>query len=99
MDPSGRVLPHIQKFAEHYLFTKLLDYRDEQEFRLAVYRSDLKSVLKFHVAYGNCLKGIVLGFRLNEVYLPLYRNFAKTFGCSLEQMNWYNGNPSLIRLV
>jgi len=75
-----------------YAFTKLKDYRDEQEYRLVVVPETL---YKFELSYMDSLVGIIAGYRFPEIYKVSIEKYAKENNCFLFYMSWTNGKPSL----
>lgn len=73
-----------------YVFTKHLDYRDENEYRIAVYsRSEV------FVDYGNSIKTVVLGDRFPRAYKVNICVLATKLGIRIHQLRWINGNPDV----
>jgi hypothetical protein len=84
---------HLEKNIDAMYFIKGEDWRDEDEFRIAI--NTLSKEGFEYIDISNSLKGIVLGEAFPEVYKPalkyvLDRNFKDVF---VSKLKWSNGHP------
>jgi hypothetical protein len=78
-----------------FLFTKYENYKHEQEFRMVIHNSNFQNRKIIDVDYGNSLKGIILGCRFKDVYLPSLNSVIVKYNIPIFQINWFNGRPSI----
>jgi len=83
------------KNSKHYIFTKLEDYKDEHEYRIALVIEDIDEDDAFYIEYKDAIAGIILGEKFNNVYLVKVKKITKEKNIMLYKMNWYNGKPSI----
>ena len=81
---------YIRSNIPQLFFTKLLDWRDEIEYRTMVYDDGTKPIF---VPIANCLKGIMLGSDFPSVYVPLVQQMGKDLGVKIGQISWHEGIP------
>jgi len=90
-------IDRIRENAQAYLFTKLEDYKDEQEYRIVLYSS--KGFLdgeSAYVRFGDALQCVILGCSFPNVYEQNIITFSKKkieFG--VVKLNWIHGMPNL----
>lgn len=86
--PSNRV----KLFCEAYLFTKLKDYENENEYRICIYDdTDSKNIL---VNVKEAFRGIILGYNFPDVYLSVIKMFSDQLKIPVVRANWFRGKPS-----
>jgi hypothetical protein len=73
-----------------YAFTKHLDYRDENEYRIAIL-SDNDVIIDC----GTSIKAVILGDRFPSAYAINILDASKRLGIEVCQLKWINGNPEL----
>jgi len=82
----------IEKYHEEYYFTKHIDYRDENEFRLVVI-SDEECPLELPIQ--DSLRGVIVGIDSPKRTWPVVQKLS--IGCNEKAkcgfMSWQNGNP------
>lgn len=78
-----------------FLFTKYENYKHEQEFRMVIHNSSFQNKKSIDVEYGDSLKGIILGCRFKDVYLPSLNSVIDKYSIPIFQINWFNGRPSI----
>ena len=86
----------IQKNYESYLFCKLLDYRDEQEYRICLYSDSFKEKDVCEVDYLDALEAIILGCKFPKAYWTNTDHYQKKLGVPAFYMQWLNGVPVII---
>jgi hypothetical protein len=86
----------IKKHWKHYYFRKLRDWRDEEEFRIVIVDN---SVDYIYIDIKNALKGIIVGYQFNDVYLPSLRTIVDDINVRLGRMVWYHGIAQMIELL
>jgi hypothetical protein len=75
-----------------FLFTKLSDWETEMEYRFA-FCAD--RVGPMDVPYGNTLKAVVLGYAVDNVYLPALEPLCDSAHAAIFRLSWVNGFPRL----
>lgn len=74
-DVNVDIKQSAKQHAKNKIFTKSFDYRDESEYRLAIF-----NVLEeIYLPIENCLFGVILGYKLNKVYQELISKQLKSF--------------------
>ena len=84
---------YIRKNIQSLFFTKLLDWRDEMEYRAMVYDDRKEAVFS---SITNCLKGIVLGHKFPVADIPLVQEYGRKYGSKVGQLQWPDGIPSYV---
>lgn len=80
---------------EAYFFTKLNDYRDEQEFRICVYseeKADQEHITEF---FGDSLQAIILGCKFPKAYELNIKQFSECHNIPVFQLSWHSGSPDI----
>lgn len=90
INPSQR----LKKFAKAYLFTKLKDYENEQEYRICIY--DGKKTSEIKVDISEAIEGIIIGFKFPKTYLPAIKDISNRLQIPITQVNWFRGHPSFM---
>ena len=89
----------LQRIKEHekgYLFNKLEDFVDEQEFRVAIYEEkDVFSYISIH----DCIKGVIMGDKFLENNTLAVEYHSKRNSFELFEMRWYLGKPKINEFV
>lgn len=75
------------------LFRKHIDYRDEAEFRVVILDPD-RRVQELDVR--RILKGIIVGDRIPEVYIPLIRQLCADLDIEVLQARWTQSDPKWV---
>lgn len=90
----------IKKYQKGYLFSKLEDYRDEQEYRIAVYNESFIEERSDFVLFpiGDSIQAIILGCNFLEVFKININDFSKKHHFDVFQIDWYKDNINLTRL-
>ena len=86
----------IRENVDRLFFTKLLDWRDEKEYRAMIYDERTSPVF---AAIGSCLKGIVLGPEFPPVYYPIAKEFGRRYAVDIGVLNWMAGSPGCVTLL
>lgn len=86
---------YIKKYIAQLLFTKLEDYRDESEYRFAIYSNHFKSKNEIYINLSNTLEGIILGAKYPKEYIINVFEYSKKTGIPIFGIDWENGKPSI----
>lgn len=86
---------YIHDNLEGYLFLKLEDYRDEQEYRIVLYSKYFNNKDEVLINYLDSLEGIILGCKFPQVYIEMVMEFCKRLKVNLYYLFWSNGEPYL----
>jgi hypothetical protein len=81
----------LKKYAKAYLFSKLKDYENEQEYRICI--NDGFNTSHIDVDISNALQGIILGSKFPDVYLPVIEKIAKKAKIPVVKVDWLRGIP------
>lgn len=81
----------VHSHVKDYLFTKILDYVDEQEYRFCLYSDTFKKDESFLIDYADSLEGIILGYNFPGVYMINIRELAKLNRIPVFKMTWFIG--------
>ena len=88
----------FRKYEKLFFRTKLLDYRDEQEFRIIVVNSPSDSEY-IYVDILSSLVGIVVGTDFHPQYFKLIHSFLTKYpGISASRLDWKDGYPRFVDL-
>jgi hypothetical protein len=91
------IFDHIEKFKKELLFTKVLDYKDESEFRIAFYNErflkDNNSYIDFY--FKNSIKEIIVGCKFSDAYKINIKKISNDLNVPVYQLNWLDGKPVL----
>lgn len=79
---------------DKYAFTKLKDYRDEQEYRFIVVPENIIEN-DVYIEYSKSLVGIILGYKFPDVYKINIKKYSEENDCILYSMSWINGKPAI----
>jgi hypothetical protein len=85
----------IEKSIDAYLFTKLKDYRDEQEYRIAVYHETLEKLDYEKFIIKDAVLGIIIGDKCNEAYDVNFEDIKGRYDINIFRMSWFKGTPHL----
>lgn len=83
---------YIKKHAQAIFFLKVKDYRDEQEFRIAVHGG---SSGYLYVPFDSALRAVILGVDFPLGLIPAARYFCGQRNVPLVMLNWKFGRPHL----
>ena len=81
---------YIRGHIDRLFFTKLLDWRDEMEYRAMIYDDRTSPVFADIKTF---LKGIVVGPEFPTVYFPIVQQFGIQYNCQVGQLKWRDGEP------
>ena len=87
---------YIRGHIDRLFFTKLVDWRDEMEYRAMIY--DDKTGPLF-AAIGSCLKGIVLGPEFPKADQAKVREIGRQYHCKVGKLQWRDGEPRYVTLL
>ncbi len=82
----------IEQNARFFLFTKFLDYKDEQEYRFVVFGLE-KSLKDFYIDIQSFLVGIICGYNFHPQYIPIIQRYAKRNGVPAFKIHWAEWFP------
>lgn len=88
---------HIEQYINAFLFMKLMDYRDESEYRYGIYSEDFIQSSEIFVSFGNALEAIILGNNFCSEYLENIFKASNFYSVPVFSLSWINGKPSLDR--
>jgi len=81
---------------EKYLFHKIEDYRDEQEYRFLIVNYDDKIDDKeFFISIQKCIVGIIIGCNFEKTYLQNIKQYSAMYSIPAYKVDWNCGIPSL----
>ncbi len=86
----------LEKYAKAYLFTKLKDYENEQEYRICIY--DGKKTTDIKIDIKDAIEGIILGYKFQRIYLPDIQSVSKKLHFPITQVTWFRGIPSFTEI-
>lgn len=78
--------------------TKLLDYRDEQEFRIILLPFDNNSNDEIYIEIDNCINGIICGTSFHDIYLPIIQKYSNKYEIPVYKMKWTDGFPGFDKI-
>jgi len=81
--------------SKHYIFTKLKDYQDEHEYRIALVTENIDENDDLYIEYKDAIAGIILGDRFNDVYIVNVKRIANEKNIMLYKMKWTDGKPAI----
>jgi len=91
IDMNAIPLERVKKYIFEYLFQKHIDYKSEQEYRIAIYQDDdCDNIL---IDFKDSLEGIILGTKFPEVYITCIKNSTEL---PVFRMKWLNGHPFVL---
>jgi len=90
----------VLKNADWYFFTKLADFRDENELRICYWReaTDADSDCEI-LSVGDALAGVLLGNSFPQEYRPTAINEARKLGVPVLQILWLHGTPFWVEVT
>lgn len=83
---------HIIHNFNGLFFNKNSDYKDENEYRFAVYTDNLDEIF---VPIEDSIIGIIVGDRFPTIYACVLEQFSEDRGLICKRLKWHNGNPKL----
>lgn len=88
--PFKIAFEHIKKHNKELFFKKDTDYRDEDEYRVVVCRSNENSIESesLDISATNCIKGIILGDRFPRVYKPTVEQLCKELKIEYKKLHF-----------
>ncbi len=69
-------------------FHKVLDYRDENEFRLFLVKENIECDSMIDIDISKSLKYIIVGAKFPKVYYPLIKSFGEKFKIPYKKLHW-----------
>ena len=72
-----------------YLFRKHLDFKDENEFRIAVIPKEQDIVDPF-LSVGKCLRGLIVNSETAKPYRKILSDYKNEYGLELVELEWMN---------
>lgn len=84
---------HIRHYWKPLFFEKLLDWRDEYEYRWILWDTEHVEHL---FAYRASLVGVLLGPDFPKDGIPAIRRFRDEYGFETRAVNWNNGFPEIL---
>jgi hypothetical protein len=84
---------YVRGWVKEIFFTKHVDYRDENEYRIVVH--DPNNSFKYLDNIVNCFKAVLLGDRFNLVYQKLIRGFCDELNIECKRVKWLHGKLQL----
>jgi hypothetical protein len=88
-----RLTKHVMKFHDHFWFLKLLDWETEYEYRIVLFSPGGSGPID--VAFGACLRAIILGERVGDSLLLRALEHGAAFGVPVVRLCWDSGRPSV----
>lgn len=80
----------------HYLFQKIEDFRDEQEYRFVLVDKSAASGRDFYYFdYEDAILGVIVGCAFDHTYDPMLEHFFKTKKLPVLYADWSYGVPRL----
>lgn len=83
-------LEYLKNQKDKIFFTKNIDYRDEVEFRGVIFDTKIE-----YIDIKDCLKGILLGFKVPKVCNPCIKKIAEDNNLTWSKLSWEFGFPRL----
>ncbi|HPE10614.1 MAG TPA: DUF2971 domain-containing protein [Saprospiraceae bacterium] len=80
---------HLSRHSSSIFFTKDIDYCNESEYRIVICEADANEGY-FDLGISDALKGIILGDRFNEVYIPSVTSVSH--GYPIRKLKWNKGD-------
>lgn len=87
---------NIRGHIDRLFFTKLVDWRDEMEYRAMIYDDRTSPVFADIKTF---LKGIVVGPEFPAVYFPIVQQFGIHYNCHVGQLKWRDGEPRYVTIL
>ncbi|MGL1888661.1 MAG: DUF2971 domain-containing protein [Reichenbachiella sp.] len=86
----------IEERSVGYLFNKLNDFRDEQEFRIAIYDDEIAKKNEAYLSIKKSLIGIVVGCNYHDNYKSILKTHQKNNNIDLFKIKWNTPSPKVI---
>ena len=87
---------YIRGHIDLLFFTKLLDWRDEMEYRAMIYDERISPVF---ADISTFLKGIVVGPEFPDADQAKVREFGRQYHCKVGKLHWRDGEPRYVTLL
>ncbi|MCH8010941.1 MAG: DUF2971 domain-containing protein [Candidatus Marinimicrobia bacterium] len=84
---------HVLKHINDFFFTKHVDYRDENEYRVVIY--DPEKIYEYFYI-NSIIKGVIAGDRTPKVYLPIIEKQCEALNIECRRIEWDRGKPHLL---
>lgn len=88
----------LKKHASGYIFSKLEDYRDENEFRIALFSENYNKTDSVYIDILDHVEAIIVGDLFPDVYLPSIKKLSTEQNFEIFRLWWTNGHPILENL-
>ncbi len=83
---------HFDKYKKEVFFSKLLDWRDEQEFRIVLVNNEDGYL---DVPFQDSLASICIGANFPKVFITSLINITDKYNVNLKRIRWMNGVPEV----
>jgi hypothetical protein len=96
---SQDVFEYIKKNNKELFFKKDLDYRDEDEYRVVVCKSNenkLPELESIGIQTAKIIKGIIVGDRFPKVYKPIVEQLCNELKIECKKLHWGNNGYWLL---
>ena len=87
------IIDHIKNYYKQIYFTKNIDYKDENEYRLVVLEKD--NIIDY-ISIKNSLKVIILGDAFPKVYYPIIQGICEEYSVGLYINHYESGEGILL---
>ena len=61
---------HIKEYKKNFLFSKKLDWRDENEFRIVIFYENRNRI---YMPINNAIEGVIIGDKFPRLYIPVLK--------------------------
>ena len=86
------------KNKEQFLFQKLEDYRDEQEYRIVLLKDNGMNGIEISVNIENAIAGIITGCDFEPAFNVNIQRISEKYNIPCFHIDWEYGSPSLYKL-
>lgn len=90
--PNIYIKEHIISNFEGLFFNKNPDYKDEEEYRFAVYSNKVEDLF---ISIKDSLIGVIVGDRFPTIYACILEQLSKDYHILCKRLKWHNGKPML----
>lgn len=98
-EAGNRASSRLKQLSDAYIFSKVEDYKDENEYRVILYHEGADQNQPIDVYCNNSIEAVILGCRFPMVYLPTLKEIANRIHFQIYQLHWNNGTPHLDTVV
>jgi hypothetical protein len=89
---------YVEKYIDRLLFRKLEDYRDESEYRVAIYSKNHSFKDEIFISWENSLEAIILGTSFCYEYYRNIEHASKIYDVPVFSIDLNNGAPIIRQL-